>query len=63
MRPKDAKHHGTTPTAHLAGLAGHEHAPAHGLESESLTSPWASDLTDGGAANWEAAWIDLGGEG
>jgi hypothetical protein len=43
---------GLSHTGHHAGEG--EHAPA---------SPCPGDLIEGPGAGWEAAWIDLGGEG
>jgi hypothetical protein len=32
-------------------------------DHEPIPSPWSSDPHDPVSANWESAWIDLGGEG
>jgi hypothetical protein len=63
MRPKEPKHHGHNPAAHHGSLSGADVNIPHLNDSDALTSPWASDLIDGGSPNWEAAWIDIGGEG
>lgn len=63
MRPKDPKHHGHHPAAHHASLSGADVTVPHHNESDALAPPRAGDVLDGSAANWEAAWIDLGGEG
>jgi hypothetical protein len=63
MIPNRPTHHRSHPAAHHTSLPGSDAAAAHLNEYDALTSPGASDLTDNAAVNWEAAWIDLGGEG
>jgi hypothetical protein len=46
------------PSLKLTSLAPHLHERALPADT-----PVADDLTDGHTSNWEAAWIDLGGEG
>jgi hypothetical protein len=63
MIPNHPTHRRSHPAAYHAWLSGSDAAASHLNEHDGLTSPGASDLTDNAAVNWEAAWIDLGGEG
>jgi len=59
MRSKDIKHHGHNPAAHHATLSGSDPAALSHSDADGLTAPWPGEFAD----DWEAAWIDLGGEG
>jgi hypothetical protein len=66
MGPTEPKR--STLHAHTAGHGGFApglgHGVAHAAEGEHTpTLPGAGDLVEGSGAGWEAAWIDLGGEG
>ena len=58
MRAKELLPHGF---AH-AGQPGTELTPRH-ADEEANPLPWAGEPCDSFSSNWEAAWIDLGGEG
>lgn len=62
MRTKDGKHHSHHPAAHHISLSGAEPAAPPLNELETLMSPGRLDFAEE-APGWEAAWIDLGGEG
>jgi hypothetical protein len=63
MRPKDAKQHGSVPAPHHAALSPLDHPALPLNEGEMLTAFNLGECAEGPAANWETAWIDLGGEG
>ncbi len=59
MRSKENMLHGNSvPATALQGLDGH--VPA---DHEPSPMPWCIEPAEHLASNWEAAWIDLGGEG
>jgi hypothetical protein len=55
--------HASHPTAHAGTAPGHSPVPHHGDNDLATASHLAVDLTDNALTNWEAAWIDFGGEG
>jgi hypothetical protein len=66
MGPTDSKR--PVQPAHVPGhggpLAALGHlAAAHADTDTAFTSSCPADALDGFGVNWEAAWIDLGGEG
>jgi hypothetical protein len=66
MGPTESKHsHTHSHTAGHGGFApGLGHAGAHTNEGEHTPVPACpGDLLEGSGPGWEAAWIDLGGEG
>jgi len=62
MRAKDLLPHSFACHAHHAGQPGPDLMPGH-ADDEGSPLPWASEPCDSFPSNWEAAWIDLGGEG
>jgi hypothetical protein len=62
MRRPNGQRHATDPT--FTGAPGGGHSPLQPHETEQLPAAhMASELAEGELSNWEAAWIDLGGEG
>ena len=59
MRPKDHKLH-VSPSPSSPCPMFESPIPS---DHEPVLSPWSSDPSDPVSANWESAWIDLGGEG
>jgi hypothetical protein len=58
----NGQRHAKEPT--FTGAPGGGPSPAQPHETEQLPAAhMANELTEGELSNWEAAWIDLGGEG